>query len=127
MAAEPRRLHPQIDRAIASRGNIMTFQGELTSIGLSDLLQYIESGSRSGTLSIDDGSETHYLYLTDGQISRIALPGRRPLFEVVSRVLGWQPGQLDELKKGRRGTRRSLGETAVRLGMTSHDQLREIA
>jgi len=105
----------------------MTFQGELTSIGLSDLLQYIESGSRSGTLSIDDGSETHYLYLTDGQISRIALPGRRPLFEVVSRVLGWQPGQLDELKKGRRGTRRSLGETAVRLGMTSHDQLREIA
>lgn len=105
----------------------MTFQGELTSIGLSDLLQYIESGNRSGTLSIDDGSQTQYLYLNSGQISRIAFDGRRPLFEVVTRVLDWPQDHLEKLKKRRRGTGKSLGETAVRLGMTDNDQLREIA
>ena len=101
----------------------MSFYGDLTSIGLSDLLQNLEQSLRTGTLTVSAAGDETQIYLRDGKVAMLAAPGRPPLVDSLVRHAVITAKQLESARSRRKGTRRSLGETLATLGAIDADQL----
>jgi Response regulator containing a CheY-like receiver domain and a GGDEF domain len=62
------------------------FQGKLSQVNLAEIIQILESGRRTGLLTIESGAEQAYLYFRDGVILNAEcgnLSGERAVFRLV--------------------------------------------
>lgn len=69
------------------------FQGKLSQVNLAEIIQILESGRRTGLLTIESGGEQAYLYFRDGVILNAEcgeLFGERAVFHLV----GWTNGDF---------------------------------
>ncbi|AEP11487.1 MULTISPECIES: DUF4388 domain-containing protein [Chloracidobacterium] len=69
------------------------FQGKLSQVNLAEIIQILESGRRTGLLTIESGAEQAYLYFRDGFILNAEcgnLAGERAVFHLV----GWTSGDF---------------------------------
>jgi hypothetical protein len=71
----------------------MALQGSLADIGTVDLLQFGQSGRKSGELLLASSTEEAKLYYDHGQLVHATLGSREGL-EVIVEILGWSEGQF---------------------------------
>ncbi|MCS7079860.1 MAG: DUF4388 domain-containing protein [Chloracidobacterium sp.] len=69
------------------------FQGRLSQVNLAEIIQILESGRRTGLLTIESGSEQAYLYFRDGVILN-AECGDLSAERAVFRLVGWTNGDF---------------------------------
>ncbi|MCA8960792.1 MAG: DUF4388 domain-containing protein, partial [Planctomycetes bacterium] len=106
----------------------MSFQGDLSSIALSDVLQNLESGGKSGTLTITDGDlEVARIRIDRGKITGLARPGRLTLPQLLVRQGRLTEAQIKSAKAKRRGTRKSIGEVLVLQNRIAGEDLLAVA
>ena len=105
----------------------MTLQGDLSTLQLADLLQSLESGAKSGVLTVDGPDGERRMYFADGQLTLFAAEGRPSLVEVFVACGLLTERQLESARKKRRGTRRSMGQVLVEGRRLTQEQLQEIA
>lgn len=105
----------------------MSIQGTLETMSLSDLLQFLGSGRKSGTLKFDRGKISKQVYFQNGLIvgSRSNDP-REYLGQVLLHY-----GKVDEaqLQLAREAQRRSgvrLGEALIQLGILTEQDVQEV-
>ncbi len=103
----------------------MSFYGDLSSIGLSDLLQNLEQAQRTGTLTVSAGGDETQIYLRQGRVSMLASPGRSLLMESLVRQSVITARQFESARTRRKGSRKSLGETLESLGVLTAEQMRQ--
>jgi hypothetical protein len=105
----------------------MAIQGTLTTMSLTDLLQFLAAGRKTGTLKFDRGKVTKQVYFQKGLI--VGSKSNDPR-EYLGQIL-LHYGKLDEvqLKAAREAQRSSgakLGEVLVAQGFLSEDEVLSI-
>src|SRR4030095_12785615 len=105
----------------------MAIQGTLKTMNLTDLLQFLAAGRKSGTLKFDQGKITKQVYFKNGMIAGSKSNDPR---EYLGQVL-LHYGKVDDnqLKAAREETRNSgakLGEVRVAQGFLTEDEVLEI-
>lgn len=106
----------------------MTLQGDLSTLDLADLLQNLERHARTGLLSIEaeEGRATR-MYFRDGKLALLATDERPELVDVLVASGAVAPETVDEARRKRRRSKKSLGETLVAMGAIERDALVELA
>ncbi len=69
------------------------FQGKLSQVNLAEIIQILESGRRTGMLTIESGGEQAYLYFREGMILN-AECGDLSAERAVFRLVGWTNGDF---------------------------------
>ena len=105
----------------------MAIQGTLTTMNLTDLLQFLAAGRKSGTLKFDQGKITKQVYFKNGMI--VGSKSNDPR-EYLGQVL-LHYGKVDEiqLKIARELQRQSgarLGDVLIQQGFLGQDEVLEI-
>ncbi len=105
----------------------MSIQGTLETMSLTDLLQFLGSGRKTGTLKFDRGKITKQVYFQQGMIvgSQSNDP-REYLGQVLLHYGKVDETQLQIAREGQRSSGLKLGEVLVRLGLLSEKDVQEI-
>ncbi|MFQ3590696.1 MAG: DUF4388 domain-containing protein, partial [Chloracidobacterium sp.] len=69
------------------------FQGKLSQVNLAEIVQILESGRRTGLLTIESDTEQAYLYFRDGLILNAEV-GPRSGERAVFHIVGWTSGDF---------------------------------
>ncbi|OYT72162.1 MAG: response regulator [Chloracidobacterium sp. CP2_5A] len=89
----PTEIRYRVKHLLRRLSRPVDFQGKLSQVNLAEIVQILESGRRTGLLTIESGSEQAYLYLRDGAIINAecgALSGEQAVFHLV----GWTSGDF---------------------------------
>ena len=105
----------------------MAIQGTLKTMSLTDLLQFLAAGRKSGTLKFDQGKITKQVYFKNGKI--VGSKSNDPR-EYLGQVL-LHYGKVDEIqlkvaREMQRTTGAKLGEVLVEQGFLTEDDVLEI-
>jgi tetratricopeptide (TPR) repeat protein len=91
----------------------MSLQGDLSTLDFASLFQNLEGGKKSGLLTIESPQGETKLYFHHGKVALLTYPGR-PTFEaILLAARAVTPQKLENAKKKKRGSKRSLGEVLV--------------
>ncbi|MCI0650685.1 MAG: DUF4388 domain-containing protein [Planctomycetes bacterium] len=104
----------------------MSFFGDLSSISLAGLLQNLEHNMQTGTLLIERPGQRAAVYLRNGKICMLATESRPELVQMLVATGYLTAEQLEHVRSQRRGSRKSIGETLVSMGVITDENLREI-
>ncbi|MEM7260373.1 MAG: DUF4388 domain-containing protein [Planctomycetota bacterium] len=119
---------PDPGRTIREGTVPVSFHGELQSIPLGDVLQTLEGGGRSGTLSLTrDGTEVAFVRLEAGRLASLQRPDRPDLVERLVLEGHLSREELRNAKQKRRGSRKSLVEVIQLQERMSSDEIRAVA
>ncbi len=105
----------------------MSFFGDLSSISLTNLLQNLESNGQTGTLSFGGTRQKAWVFLHQGKVAMFAREGRPELMESLVACGVLTAHQLETVRSRRRGSRRSLVETAIELRYSDAATIRQAA
>lgn len=105
----------------------MTVTGDTKSLELPDLLQSFESHQRSCTLQLTTESGKAHIYLREGKIAALVTEGRAPLADLIEAWKIVSPRALEEARRKRRRSKRSLVELLVQAGAVTEEKLRTAA
>lgn len=105
----------------------MTVTGDTKSLELSDLLQSFESHQRSCTLVLTTESGKAHIYFREGKISALVTDGRAKLGDLIEAWRIVPPRHLEEARRKRRRSKRSLVELLVQAGAVTEEKLRAAA
>lgn len=99
-------------------------RGDLTVLGISNLLQVLSTNHREGYLTLRQGEQKKVLHLTVAGV-RLVCGARRinPLGEILIRIGKLTREELKSLLSEQRLTRRPLGELVLRRGILTTAQL----
>src|SRR5690348_17808408 len=105
----------------------MAIQGTLKTMSLTDLLQFLAAGRKTGTLQFDLGKITKHVYFENGLI--VGSKSNDPR-EYLGQVL-LHYGKVDEIqlqvaREMQRSSGARLGEILVQQGFMSEDEVLEI-
>lgn len=105
----------------------MSIQGTLATMSLTDLLQFLGSGRKSGTLKFDRGKITKQVYFQNGLIvgSQSNDP-REYLGQVLLHYGKVNEEQLQTAREAQRTSGLKLGEVLVQLGMLTEKDVLDI-
>lgn len=105
----------------------MSIHGTLETMSLTDLLQFLGSGRKSGTLKFDRGKITKQVYFQNGNI--VGSQSNDPREYLGQVLLHYGKVTEDQLQIAREAQRTSgikLGEALVRLGLLTEDDVHDI-
>ncbi|HLU39315.1 MAG TPA: DUF4388 domain-containing protein [Planctomycetota bacterium] len=104
----------------------MTFSGDLKGIGLTDVLQNVQTNRLSGVLRIEGRAGVRYVELKDGAITGLSLgPGKGlPLGEHLVHRGFVRKAQLQAACERRRSTRKTLREVLAQSGVLDEEGFR---
>lgn len=105
----------------------MALQGDISTLALADLLQNLELHERDGLLEVESEHGTTRLHFQQGRLTLLAADERAKLMDVLVASGRVSPEDIEQAKKKRRRSRRSLGETLASLGVIDQDSLVAIA
>ena len=105
----------------------MSIKGSLDTMSLSDLLQFLGSGRKSGTLKFDRGKISKQVYFQKGLIvgSRSNDP-REYLGQVLLHYAKVDEAQLQLAREAQRRSGVRLGEALIQLGMLTEKDVLEV-
>jgi hypothetical protein len=105
----------------------MAIQGTLKTMSLTDLLQFLEAGRKSGTLKFDRGKITKQVYFKNGLIvgSKSNDP-REYLGQVLLHYGKVDDNQLKAAREVQRTSGAKLGEVLVQQGFLTEEEVLEI-
>ena len=105
----------------------MAIQGTLKTMSLTDLLQFLAAGRKSGTLKFDRGNVSKQVYFENGMIvgSKSNDP-REYLGQVLLHYGKVDENQLQAAREVQRKTGARLGEVLVQQGFLTEDEVLEI-
>lgn len=105
----------------------MAIQGTLTTMNLTDLLQFLAAGRKSGTLKFDRGNVSKQVYFKNGMIvgSKSNDP-REYLGQVLMHYGKVDENQLQAAREVQRKSGARLGEVLVQQGFLTEDEVLEI-
>ena len=105
----------------------MSLNGKLEDVSLTDVMQFIHLGRRTGTLTVHRGSEEAEIGFHRGQIVSASSPKTQRLGELLVARQLLTDEQLEQLINRQRSERprRSLGQLLVSDGTLSFDEIRE--
>ena len=105
----------------------MTVTGDTKSLELPDLLQNFEAHQRSCTLVLTTETGKAHLYMREGKIAAFATDGRASLADLIAAWRLVTPRHLEEARRKKRKSRKSLVEILVQGGAVAADKLRAAA
>ncbi len=96
-------------------------QGDVSILGIADLLQHLAGNSKEGLLEIRQGESKKQLYLSPGGMRLLSTTTRRTssLGEILIRTKKITRKQLDEFLEEQKRTGKKLGEIVGKLGIVS--------
>lgn len=105
----------------------MSLNGKLEDVSLSDVMQFIHLGRRTGTLSLSRGREEAEIGFHRGQIVSAWAPGSRRLATLMVERELVESEKMSELIRAQSSElpRRSLGQILVSSGILQFDTIRE--
>src|SRR5262245_44306486 len=105
----------------------MSIKGTLETMSLSDLLQFLGSGRKTGTLKFDRGKISKQVYFQNGLIvgSRSNDP-REYLGQVLLHYAKVDEAQLQLAREAQRRSGVRLGEALIQLGIVTEKDVQEI-
>lgn len=105
----------------------MAIKGSLSEASLSDVIQMICASTKTGCLSITDGSNFGTIFVKDGRIALANLtPHKRRLGDILvqsGKITGSQLDQAIRIQKDNRN--KKLGAILIEIGAITQDDLRE--
>ena len=109
------------------RGDKLPLYGTFDEFGFAEILQLLNLGRKSGTLSTRQGSQQALVHLRDGQIVEATCEGRTGA-EVIYRLLGWREGEFEFTRTLRPVTRsvQDSTEALIMEGMRRLDEWQQI-
>ena len=104
----------------------MSLNGKLEDVSLSDVMQFVHLGRRTGTLSLTQGRREAEIGFHRGQIVSAWAPGTKPLAELLVEVELVTREAMGELLHAQQAElpRRSLGQVLVSSGTLDFDAIR---
>ena len=105
----------------------MTVSGDLSTIDLADLLQNIESHSRTGTLSLRSEAGDASLFFRDGRVAMLQRPNRPSLVDMLVATGQVTAKKVEAARKKQKGSRRCVAEWLVGARSLTAEALREFA
>jgi len=101
--------------------------GTFDEFSFAEILQLLNLGHKSGTLTIRQGSQQAVVHLRDGQVVEATCEGRSGA-EVIYRLLGWREGEFDFTRTLRPVTRsvHDSTEGLIMEGMRRLDEWQQI-
>jgi hypothetical protein len=105
----------------------MAIHGTLATMSLTDLLQFLGAGRKTGTLKFDRGKITKQVYFKDGLIvgSRSNDP-KEYLGQVLLHYGKLDESQLQQARETQRMSGAKLGEAIVQLGFLNEEEILDI-
>jgi hypothetical protein len=105
----------------------MSIHGSLATMSLTDLLQFLSSGRKTGTLKFERGKITKQVYFKDGLIvgSRSNDP-KEYLGQFLLHYGKLDESQLQQARETQRTSGAKLGEAIVQLGFLSEEEILDI-
>jgi len=105
----------------------MSIHGTLATMNLTDLLQFVGAGRKTGTLKFDRGKITKQIYFKNGLIvgSRSNDP-KEYLGQVLLHYGKLDESQLQLAREAQRTSGAKLGEVVVRLGFLTQEEVVEV-
>ena len=101
----------------------MSFYGDLSSMNIADLLQNLEANQQTGTLYLEGTRSQAWIYFQSGSVAMLATNDRPELFERLVITGTLSASQLEKIRHKRRGSRKSLVETAVAMKLVDEAAL----
>lgn len=105
----------------------MTIAGNLRTMGVGDLIQWLAASRKTGTLIIDGPEFTKKLFFRQGDV--VAVASDNPKEMLGHYLVGWglcTPPELESLIKSQESEPAMLGELAVKKGSISPDDLSDV-
>jgi hypothetical protein len=105
----------------------LSLYGTFDEFSFAEILQLLNLGHKSGTLTMRQGSQQAAVHLRDGQVVEATCEGRTGA-EVVYRLLGWREGEF-EFSRNLRPVTRSIHDSTEGLimeGMRRLDEWQQI-
>jgi len=108
----------------------MGFQGQLSSVNLTDIFQTLHMNRQTGTLSVMQGDSVQHIWFDGGQVamaSALAVDGRPFLLSVLMRKGLLSAEQASELAARMTATRQPLRELVLAANLVPPSDLDEVA
>jgi tetratricopeptide (TPR) repeat protein len=91
----------------------MSLQGDLSTLDFASLFQNLEGGRKSGLLTLQGPQGETKLYFHQGKLALLTHPGRASFEAILLAAGAVTPVKLENAKKKKRGSKRSLGEVLI--------------
>lgn len=107
----------------------MGFQGQLSSVNLTDIFQTLNMNRQTGTLSVSGPTHVEHIYFDQGNITMCSAPvvnGRPYLLDVLAHKGQLSADKLDELLRAQQQSGHPLREHILGSGMVADYELDEI-
>jgi outer membrane protein assembly factor BamB/tetratricopeptide (TPR) repeat protein len=108
----------------------MGFQGQLSSVNLTDIFQTLNMNRQTGTLSVTGPVTTIHIYFDQGNITICTAPtvnGRPYLLDALANKGQLSSEKIDELKQRQSASRQGLREVVLASGMVADYELDEVS
>lgn len=105
----------------------MSFSGQIEDFAVTDILQYVHTSKKSGTLTLKKGSDYGWAFFQDGQIVQAGWPAMANLGNLLLIRKHISPSDLDEAVRIQKNGHRSkpLGMILKEMGAITHHELKE--
>jgi len=105
----------------------MAIHGTLATMSLTDLLQFLGAGRKTGTLKFDRGKVTKQVYFNNGLIvGSMSNDPKEYLGQVLLHYGKLNESQLQQARETQRASGAKLGETIVQLGFLTEEDILDI-
>src|SRR5688572_22440015 len=105
----------------------MAIHGTLATMSLTDLLQFLGAGRKTGTLKFDRGKVTKQVYFRNGLIvGSMSNDPKEYLGQVLLHYGKLNESQLQQARETQRASGAKLGETIVQLGFLTEEDILDI-